>query len=181
MAKMFNLDVLKSLPSQTQAFLVSRMPLLLTPVELNLLGLRRAPIAERSLLVQLKCSARSLLNDKRLSFGYEPLEPEQTLPWGKWEIEDAVVVNEEAGTEVRYLRYYDSMSEKEFRPKYFDAETGEPFSKWQCDEISRMIRRRNKRFSHPVHLLKFDFIVSLYTLTSDGQRDADIITSDQLD
>lgn len=181
MAQKVNLDVLKTLPSQTQAHLKLRKPLQLTPAELSLLGLRSRPIESRSLLVQLKCGHRSLLNDKRREFGFEPFEPEQTLPWGKWEIEDAVIVYEHDGEVERYLRYYDSLDERTFPPKYFDGKTGELLNKLMQDEISRLVRRRYRHKSDPVHLVRLEYIEELTTLDANGHFDVPIIETPDSD
>ena len=175
MAQKVNFDVLKSLPSQTQAHLKLRKPLQLTPAELSLLGLRSRPIESLSLLVQLKCGHRSLLNDKRREFGFEPFEPEQTLPWGKWEIEDAVILYEHDGEVERYLRYYDSLDDSTSAPLYFDGKTGELLNRLMQEEIKRLVRRRYRHKSDPVHLVKFEYIEELTTLDKDGYLDIDII------
>lgn len=169
---------LSTLPAHTPAYLKYRKTLGFTPAELNLLGLRSAPVEVRGATVLLKCSYRSTLNDKRRDYGMEPLEPEQTLPWGEWEVEDAVLKHVEEGEVVRYLRYYDNPDALAPDVDYVLPD-GQPLTRLLRDDIVRYDKKHRRyhkqRFATPIHLVRLDSVVELYTLTREGVRDIDII------
>lgn len=180
MAQILHLELLSSLPSSSPAYLEIRKPLLLTPAELTLLGLRKCPIVQFSQMVQLKCGYRSQLNDKRRKFNLPPYEPEQTLPWGKWEIEDAIIVLEAEDKTTRYLRYYDSLPDCRLKTEYFDADSGYYLPDLLTSDINRMMRRRNRRNTDVCHVVNLEHIFTLFTCKDGIVRDLDIIET-QLD
>ncbi len=186
MAKIINLELLSSVKSGTQAFLETRKLLSLTPVEKNLLGIQVAPEVVNRSYVQLKCGFRSSLNDKRRAYGMPDLEPQQdSLPWGEWEIEDAIIRQEDANGVHRFLRYYEEYGNGEtshLNPVFIDTESGEVIKGVRYEDILSLIRRRNKSrkvYSTPKRIVDVDHITKLYTIV-DGERDLTII-DDQLD
>ena len=182
MAKTLNLEALRSVKAQTRAFLEIRKPLSLTPAELTLLGISKSPIVVSRSIVRLKCSYRSTLNDKRRGYGLPELVPENTLPWGEWEIEDAIVRHESNGEVTRYLRYYDDPDSNVVKV-YFDAVTGEEIKGYLLGEIERLMKRRyarHKTINSVISLTSIDYIDTLSTLTDEAAPDVSIIKS-QLD
>ena len=184
MAKIINLYLLKSVKAGTKAFLETRKLLSLTPVEKNLLGIQAAPVVVNRSYVQLKCGFRSSLNDKRRAYGMPDLEPQQdSLPWGEWEIEDALILQEDNEAVHRFLRYYEDVdAEESIPPVFIDTETGEAIKGVRYNDIMSLMRRRNKSrkvYSTPKRIVDVDHITKLYTI-EDGERDLTII-DDQLD
>ena len=175
--KTVHLEYLSAVKANTKAFIETRKTLSLTPAELTLLGLRQAPEVLHSTVVLLKCGFKSHLNDKRRDYGLPPTEPENTLPWGEWEIEDAVVRHEEDGNVTRYLRYYHDPDQHDSDTRYFDPATGYEITGVKRSDIERLLRRRNKRCTSLIHLTNIDNITELSTLDDEMEPDIDIIST----
>ena len=175
--KKIHLEYLSAVKAGTKAFIETRKTLSLTPVELNLLGLRQAPEVLHSTVVLLKCGYRSRINDKRRDYGLPPAEPTDKLPWGEWEIEDAVIRLQEDGNTRRYLRYYNDPDPHDSDTSYYDPVTGYEITGLKRSDIDRLLRRRNQRCTSIVHLTDIDNITELTTLDRDGEPDTDIIST----
>lgn len=174
-----HLEYLSAVKANTKAFIETRKTLPLTPAELNLLGLRQAPEVLHSTVVLLKCNYRSRLNDKRRDYGLAPVEPTNNdLPWGEWEIEDAVIRHDDETGTHRYLRYYHDPDPHDTETHYFDPVTGYEITGLKRADIERLLRRRNQRNTHQItRLTNIDNITELTTLDHELEPDIDIIAT----
>ena len=111
------------------------------------------------------------------------LEPQQdSLPWGEWEIEDALILQEDNEAVHRFLRYYEDVDAEPIPPVFISSTTGEVIKGVRYNDIMSLMRRRNKSrkvYSTPKRIVDVDHITKLYTIV-DGERDLTII-DDQLD
>ncbi len=176
--KHVHLEYLSAVKAGTKAFIETRKTLSLTPAELNLLGLRQAPEVLHSTVVLLKCGYRSRINDKRRDYGLAPVEPTNNdLPWGEWEIEDAVIRLQDGSNTRRYLRYYNDPDPHDSDTHYFDPVTGYEITGLKRSDIERLLRRRNQRNTGIVHITDIDNITELTTLDNEMEPDIDIIST----